>query len=214
MFEKRLDVDPFLARLNAMVRSYVAEIWSSGTDVRDIHPGILARWIGAGRRSRNHQRDAELDSVPWHVSRARNPVGCRRLSISQFRAVSPHRRNRRYATPDCRKPADSAIVGSRLDIGPVPAMIGLLFWDGCGVFWVFCWLFPWTAFIKLLADADPSLAHLSSFLARDPERPILRRRRPVVAQTSVSPETSLPQGRLTRPNSFKSDSPADVCETA
>jgi len=68
-------------------------------------------------------------------------------------------------------------VGSRLDVGPVAATVALLFW---GWLWGVAGIFlavPLTAVMKLFADADPSLAHLSNLLARNPRR--FLRRKPV-----------------------------------
>lgn len=66
-------------------------------------------------------------------------------------------------------------VGSRLDVGPVAATIGLMFW---GWLWGIPGILlavPLTAVLKVLADADPALEHLSNLLARDP-RWFFRRR--------------------------------------
>jgi predicted PurR-regulated permease PerM len=66
-------------------------------------------------------------------------------------------------------------VGSRLDIGPVAATVGLLFW---GWLWGIPGILlavPLTAVLKLFADSYPHLAHLSNLLARNPRR-IFRRR--------------------------------------
>ena len=51
-------------------------------------------------------------------------------------------------------------VGSRLDVGPVAATVGRLFW---GWLWGVAGILlavPLTAVMKLLADSDPALAHL------------------------------------------------------
>jgi predicted PurR-regulated permease PerM len=67
-------------------------------------------------------------------------------------------------------------VGSRLDVGPVAATIGLLFW---GWLWGIAGIFlavPLTAIMKLLADSDPSLARFSNLLARNPRIFLLRRK--------------------------------------
>ena len=77
-------------------------------------------------------------------------------------------------------------VGSRLDVGPVAATIGFLFW---GWLWGVAGLLlavPLTAFIKLLADANPSLAHLSTLLARDPQRFLFGKRQRRSPETTVS----------------------------
>jgi predicted PurR-regulated permease PerM len=66
-------------------------------------------------------------------------------------------------------------VGSRLEIGPVAATVGLLFW---GWLWGVAGILlavPLTAVMKLLADSDPALAHLSNLLASNPRR-LLRRK--------------------------------------
>jgi predicted PurR-regulated permease PerM len=77
-------------------------------------------------------------------------------------------------------------VGSRLDVGPVAATIGFLFWGWLwGVPGVLLAV-PLTAFVKLLADTNPSLAHLSNLLAREPQRFLFRRKRRAAAQPAVS----------------------------
>jgi predicted PurR-regulated permease PerM len=61
-------------------------------------------------------------------------------------------------------------VGSRLDVGPVAATIGLLFWGWLwGVVGILLAV-PLTAVLKLLADSDPGLGQLSNLLARNPRR--------------------------------------------
>jgi len=79
-------------------------------------------------------------------------------------------------------------VGSRLDIGPVAATIAFLFW---GWLWGIAGIFlavPLTAVMKLLADSDPSLAHLSNLLARNPRRFLRRQRIPTV---ETAPESAV-----------------------
>src|SRR5262249_25972269 len=77
-------------------------------------------------------------------------------------------------------------VGSRLDVGPVAATVGFLFW---GWLWGIAGIFlavPLTAVMKLFADSDPSLAQLSNLLARNPRR-FLRRKRIPVAEPEPEP---------------------------
>jgi len=72
-------------------------------------------------------------------------------------------------------------VGSRLDIGPVPATIGFLFW---GWLWGVVGLLlavPLTAFVKLLADSSPGLGYLSNLLAREPQRSLIGRKSQEIA---------------------------------
>ena len=67
------------------------------------------------------------------------------------------------------------LVGSRLDVGPVAATVGLLFW---GWLWGIPGILlavPLTAILKLLADSDPALAHLSNVLARNPRRSLRKK---------------------------------------
>ena len=62
-------------------------------------------------------------------------------------------------------------IGSRVNIGPVAATMGMLFW---GWLWGVMGLLlavPLTAFVKLVADCHPSLIHISNLLAETP-RPI------------------------------------------
>lgn len=64
-------------------------------------------------------------------------------------------------------------VGTRVSIGPVAATVGMLFW---GWLWGVMGLLlavPLTAFVKLVADAHPSMHHVSSILAVNP-RPASR----------------------------------------
>jgi predicted PurR-regulated permease PerM len=64
-------------------------------------------------------------------------------------------------------------IGSRVNIGPVAATVGMLFWS-----WVWgavglLLAVPLTAFVKLVADCNPSLIHISNLLAETP-RPMPR----------------------------------------
>lgn len=65
------------------------------------------------------------------------------------------------------------IVGSRVNIGPVAATGGILFWGWLwGVMGVLLAI-PLTAFVKIVADSHPSLIHISNILAESP-RPVAR----------------------------------------
>jgi len=64
-------------------------------------------------------------------------------------------------------------IGSRVNIGPVAATVGMLFWS-----WIWgavglLLAVPLTAFVKLVADCNPSLIHVSNLLAETP-RPVPR----------------------------------------
>ncbi len=62
-------------------------------------------------------------------------------------------------------------IGSRVNVGPVAATVGMLFW---GWLWGLAGVLlavPLTAFVRLIADCHPSLIHISNLLAETP-RPI------------------------------------------
>jgi predicted PurR-regulated permease PerM len=62
-------------------------------------------------------------------------------------------------------------IGSRVSVGPVAATMGMLFW---GWLWGAIGLLlavPLTAFVKLVADSNPSLRHISNLLAETPRSP-------------------------------------------
>ncbi len=62
------------------------------------------------------------------------------------------------------------LIGSRVNIGPVAATIGMLFW---GWLWGVMGLLlavPLTAFVKIVADSHPSLIHISNLLAENPRQ--------------------------------------------
>lgn len=62
-------------------------------------------------------------------------------------------------------------IGSRVNIGPVAATMGMLFWGWMwGVMGIILAV-PLTAFVKLVADCHPSLIHVSNLLAETP-RPV------------------------------------------
>jgi predicted PurR-regulated permease PerM len=62
-------------------------------------------------------------------------------------------------------------IGSRVNIGPVAATMGMLFWGWMwGVMGILLAV-PLTAFVKLVADGHPSLIHISNLLAETP-RPV------------------------------------------
>jgi predicted PurR-regulated permease PerM len=63
------------------------------------------------------------------------------------------------------------IIGSRVNIGPVAATAGILFWGWLwGVMGILLAV-PLTAFVKIVADSHPSLIHVSNLLAESP-RPV------------------------------------------
>jgi predicted PurR-regulated permease PerM len=76
-------------------------------------------------------------------------------------------------------------VGSRINIGPVAATAGILFWGWLwGVVGVILAI-PLTGTVKLIADCHPSLKYLSNMLGESDED----RDAPVEAEV-VTPETA------------------------
>jgi predicted PurR-regulated permease PerM len=84
------------------------------------------------------------------------------LLIISFAVISIHIVSSNYIFP--------RLIGSRMNIGPVAATAGILFWG---------WLWgpmgvllsiPLTGAVKLIADCHPSLIHLSNMLGESPER--------------------------------------------
>ncbi len=65
------------------------------------------------------------------------------------------------------------IIGSRVNIGPVAATAGILFWGWLWGLMGILLAVPLTAFVKLVADCHPSLIHISNLLAESP-RPVSR----------------------------------------
>lgn len=59
-------------------------------------------------------------------------------------------------------------IGSRVNIGPVAATIGMLFWGWLWGIMGILLAVPLTALIKLISDCHPSLIHISNLLAEKP----------------------------------------------
>jgi predicted PurR-regulated permease PerM len=62
-------------------------------------------------------------------------------------------------------------IGSRVNIGPVAATMGMLFWGWMWGIMGILLAVPLTAFVKLAADCHPSLIHISNLLA-ETARPV------------------------------------------
>jgi predicted PurR-regulated permease PerM len=65
------------------------------------------------------------------------------------------------------------LIGSRVNIGPVAATVGMLFWSSVWGAVGLLLAVPLTAFVKLVADCHPVLLPLSNLLAETP-RPVPR----------------------------------------
>jgi predicted PurR-regulated permease PerM len=75
------------------------------------------------------------------------------------------------------------IIGSRVNVGPVAATAGILFWGWLWGLMGILLAVPLTAFVKIVADSHPSLIHVSDLLAKTP--------RPVSSWIHSSQETLL-----------------------
>jgi predicted PurR-regulated permease PerM len=60
-------------------------------------------------------------------------------------------------------------IGSRVNIGPVAATMGMLFWGWMWGIMGILLAVPLTAFVKLVADCHPSMIHISNLLAETPQ---------------------------------------------
>ena len=188
---KQMDFDRVIARANAMIRSYVAGNLVIGALMSAITATVFWQ-IGLAPAILLGTVSGMLNLIPFLgiVIALLIPL---MAGVFQFHSVTPfavivvtvmalHLISANLLIP--------RFVGSRLDIGPVAATIGFLFW---GWLWGVVGLFlavPLTAFVKLLADANPAMSHLSNLLAREPQR-VIRGKTATISQacTPASPTT-------------------------
>ena len=189
---KQMDFDRMIVRANAMIRSYVVGNLVIGALLSAIT--ALVFWqIGLAPAILLGTVSGTLNLIPFLgiVIALVIPL---MAGVFQFHSVTPfavivvtvmalHLISANLLIP--------RFVGSRLDIGPVAATIGFLFW---GWLWGVVGLFlavPLTAFVKLLADANPAMSHLSNLLAREPQRVLIRGKTATISQacTPASPTT-------------------------
>ena len=178
MYGEKIDVEQFVNRLNAMVQSYALGNLVIGVLLSLI--SMLVFWrINLTPAVTLGAISGMLNLIPFLgvVLSMAIPL---MAAIFQFHSAGPfvvivvtvlalHLVAANVLIP--------RFVGSRLDVGPVAATVGLLFW---GWLWGIPGLLlavPLTAFTKLVADSNPSLTHFSNLLAREPRRFTLRRKR-------------------------------------
>ena len=168
----KMDVPKFIARVNEMVRGFVAGNLIVGAVMAAISVAVfwnlgLNGAVGLGIAS------GLLNLIPFLgvVLATLLPLS---VAILQFNTATPfiaivltvvtlHLISANILIPK--------FIGSRVQIGPVAATIGILFW---GWLWGVMGLLlavPLTALVKIIADCNPSLVHLSNLLAETP-RPI------------------------------------------
>ncbi len=188
---QKIDVDLFATRLTGMVRSFVAGNLVIGIILSGI--SILVFWrVGLTPAITLGLISGTLNLIPFLGIMVALIVPLM-AGVFQLHSAGPfvviaatiialHLIAANFLIP--------RFVGSRLDVGPVAATIGFLFW---GWLWGVPGLLlavPLTAFVKLLADTNPSFAHLSTVLARDPQRFLFRRKRRTGPQPAVSSYSS------------------------
>jgi predicted PurR-regulated permease PerM len=189
MYGQRVDLDRFGDRLTGMVRSYVAGNLAIGVILSAVSTLVFWR-VGLTPAVTLGLISGALNLIPFLGIMLALVIPLM-AGVFQFHSAGPfiiigvtvvalHLVSANLLIPH--------FVGSRLDVGPVAATIGFLFW---GWLWGVPGLLlavPLTAFVRLLADANPSLAHLSNLLAREPQRLLFRRKPRVNPQPAVSPD--------------------------
>ena len=187
MLGNRLDVDTVIVRLKAMVRGYVVGNLWIGAAMALV--SVLVFWkIGLKPAITLGVASGILNLVPFIGVLLALAVPLI-AGLVQFHATSQfiivigvvlllHLVSANLLIPH--------FVGSRLEIGPVAATIGLMFW---GWLWGIPGILlavPLTAVLKILADSDPSMAHLSNLLARNPRR-LFRKRNARGKEVLIAP---------------------------
>jgi predicted PurR-regulated permease PerM len=187
---KKMDFDRIIVRANAMIRSYVAGNLVIGA-LLSATTAVVFWQIGLAPAILLGAVSGMLNLIPFLgiVIALVIPL---MAGVFQFHSLTPfavivvtvialHLIAANLLVP--------RFVGSRLDIGPVAATIGFLFW---GWLWGVAGLLlavPLTAFVKLLADSNPAMSHLSNLLAREPQRFLIRGKTATISQarTPVRP---------------------------
>ncbi len=174
MFQDKIDVPKFVSNLGDMVRGFalgnliVGSIMAAGTSVVFLVLGMKGA-VMLGIVS------GFLNLIPFLGLLLATAVPLA-AALLQFNTLGPFITIAITILVFHLVAADFLIpklIGSRLLVGPLAVTIGMLFW---GWLWGIMGLLlavPLTAFLKLIADARPSLIHLSNLLAADP-RPIPR----------------------------------------
>jgi predicted PurR-regulated permease PerM len=190
-FGKRIDVPFFVGRVGKMVRGFVLGNLIIGAIMSAITVGVLTLLhiqpaVPLGIAS------GILNLVPFLgvVLATALPAIAALLQFSSFgpalmvaaAVILLHLISANILIP--------RLVASRVEIGPVAATVGILFW---GWLWGVVGLLlavPLTAFVKIVADSHPSLFHISNLLSESPRptRPRLFARAKTRAHRS-SPES-------------------------
>ncbi len=169
MLGSKMDVPQFISRLNRMVRGFVIGNLIIGSVV--MAASVAVFWsLGMNGAVEIGIISGFLNLIPFLgvLLAAIVPV---LAATFQFNTAAPfvvivltvgllHMISANILIPK--------FVGSRVQIGPVAATIGMLFW---GWLWGVMGLLlavPLTSLVKIIADSNPSLLHLSNLLAETP----------------------------------------------
>jgi predicted PurR-regulated permease PerM len=172
MLGSKMDVPRFVDRLNRMVRGFVVGNLIIGSVMMAVSVAVF--WsIGLNGALEIGMLSGFLNLIPFLgvLLAAIIPV---LAATFQFNTATPfiiivltvfllHMISANILIPK--------FIGSRVQIGPVAATIGMLFW---GWLWGVMGLLlavPLTSLVKIIADSNPSLLHLSNLLAETP-RPL------------------------------------------
>jgi predicted PurR-regulated permease PerM len=172
MLGSKMDVPKFIDRLNRMVRGFVAGNLIIGAVMMAVSVAVF--WsLGLNGAVEIGMISGFLNLIPFLgvLLAAVVPVVA---ATFQFNSAAPfviivltvgllHMISANILIPK--------FIGSRVQIGPVAATIGMLFW---GWLWGVMGLLlavPLTSLIKIIADSNPALLHLSNLLAETP-RPL------------------------------------------
>ncbi len=172
MFGTKMDVPRFIARLNQMVRGFVVGNLIIGSLMMAV--SVLVFWnLGLNGAVEIGIVSGFLNLIPFLgvllavivpvVAAAFQFSSATPFIIIVLTVASLHMISANILIPK--------FIGSRVQIGPVAATVGMLFW---GWLWGVMGLLlavPLTSLVKIIADSNPSLLHLSNLLAETP-RPL------------------------------------------
>lgn len=173
-FGRVTDIPEFVRRLNRMVRGFAGGNLIVGSILATVTVGVLAA-IGLQGAFAMGIASGFLNLIPFLgvVLASLVPLLAATLQfgtagpflIIGLTVVSLHVISANLLVPK--------FIGSRVNIGPVAATVGMLFWSwvwgGVGLVLAV----PLTAFVKLVADCHPSLLPIANLLAETP-RPLPR----------------------------------------
>jgi predicted PurR-regulated permease PerM len=171
-FGSKIDVPGFITRLSQMVRGFVSGNLIVGVIMAIVTVGVLLAIKLEGAVALGII-SALLNLIPF-IGLVLGTLVLLIAAMVQFNTVGPfviivltvttlHLISSNLLIP--------RLIGSRVNIGPVAATVGMLFWGWLwGAIGVLLAV-PLTAFIKILADSHPSLTPISNLLAETP-RPV------------------------------------------